>query len=53
MAIIIAGIIILNKETPADFILESSYLSDKFPKTIIEEINIVRGMACGTMVIAK
>jgi len=38
---------VLIKETPADLIEDNSYFSDILPKTITEEINIVKGIAMG------
>lgn len=48
----IPGTIILSKETPADFILESSYFSAMSPNTITDEIKTVIGTAIGISVTA-
>ena len=44
---------ILISDTPADFILASSYFSAILPKTITEEMSIVSGIESGIIVIAK
>jgi hypothetical protein len=53
IAIRIAGAIVRNKETPADLMLDSSYLSERFPNTMIDEMSTVNGIAIGIMVMAK
>ncbi len=49
----IAADMILMSDIPADFILDNSYLSPRLPKTITDDIRIVRGIASGIIVTAK